>query len=592
MRFYLPFLILLFAACSSPRTAESDKATPHTVVADTSRLDYAEQRRFDALFLEAIVQKEKENYDAAHELLAEALRLNPDAPEALFEQGQIELAFASTADTLQRQRGDSLLRRAIALAPTNADYKETFAGLLVENNRYTEAIALYKELCADHPTPARLTTLVVLQEQAADFAGAAETLERLEVIDGRTERTSVEKFKLYSQIGDNEHAYKSIEDLCAEFPDDLRYRVLLGDLYQQKGYHEMALAVYQDVLTAEPENAYAQISLLAYYKQSGQDSLYLEAARRAVLNPRLEADARVEAMRGYAADALATGRDTTDVLRLFSRALAMPQENRSMAELCAQYMTQVGLPEEQLEQPMLAILSVEPADVLARLRLLTIYIKQEQPENVKRVCHEGRLYDPTQLVFYLYEGLANISLNDYPAAIEALEAGTDHIDASTNKEIASDLYAALGDAHHELGHTTKAYAAYEQALRYNPSNVSCLNNYAYFLSLEGKRLDYAAAMSRRTVEKEPDNATYLDTYAWVLYRQHRYAEARTYIDRAIADTEPNESNASLFHHAGDIYYRLRQHATALSFWIKALAATPPTDPDYATLQRKVRTRRL
>lgn len=595
MRFFLflsPLLIFILSACSSSRTAETDTPAPTTAAADTSRLDYADQRRFNALFLEAIRQKQKENYDAAHELLAEALRLDPDASEALFEQGQIELAFAAVADTAQRQRGDSLLRRAIALAPTNVDYKETLAGLYVERGKYAEAVELYKQLCADRPTAARLSTLVVLQEQAADFAGAAETLERLEVIDGRTEQTSVEKFKLYSQIGDNEHAYKAIEDLCAEYPDDLRYRVLLGDLYQQKGYHEMALAVYQDVLTVEPENSYAQISLLAYYKQSGQDSLYLEAARRAVLNPHLDAEARVEAMRGYAANSLATQSDTTDVLRLFDRALSMPQENRGMAELCAYYMTLVKRPEAELEKPMLAILSVEPDYSTARLQLLEIYIKQERFADAARICHEGRLYEPTRLIYYFYEGLAQLSLENYSAALEALEAGTECINASTDKEAASDLYASLGDTYHELGDKAKAYAAYEQALKYDPSNVGCLNNYAYFLSLDGQRLDYAAAMSRRTVEAEPDNATYLDTYAWVLYCQRHYAEARTYIDRALADLEPDESNASLFHHAGDIYYRCRQRNAALSYWIKALGVTPTSDPDYATLKRKVRTRKL
>lgn len=593
MRFYLLSLVLLLlSACTSSRTTESASTMPTTAVADTSRLSYADQRRFNALFLEAICQKEKENYDAAHELLDEALRLDPDASEALFEQGQIEVALAAYSDSLQRQRGDSLLRRAVELAPANVDYKETLAGLYVERGKYAEAVALYKQLCTDHPTPARLSTLVVLQEQAADYAGAVKTLERLEVMDGRTEQTSVEKFKLYSQLDDNEHAYKAIEDLCAEYPDELRYRVLLGDLYQQKGYHEMALAIYQDVLTADPQNSYAQISLLAYYKQSGQDSLYLEAARRAVLNPHLDAEARVEAMRGYAANSLATQSDTTDVLRLFDRALSMPQENRGMAELCAYYMTLVERPEAELEKPMLAILSVEPDYSTARLQLLEIYIKQERFEDAARICHEGRLYEPTRLIYYFYEGLAQLSLENYSAALEALEAGTECINASTDKEAASDLYASIGDTYHELGDNAKSYAAYEKALTYNPSNVGCLNNYAYFLSLDGQRLDYAAAMSRRTVEAEPDNATYLDTYAWVLYRQRRYAEARTYIDRALSGLEPDESNASLFHHAGDIYYRCRQRTDALAYWIKALGVTPASAPDYATLKRKVRTRRL
>lgn len=117
----------------------------------------------------------------------------------------------------------------------------------------------------------------------------------------------MEKFQTYLAMKDDEHAYQAIEDLCAEYPYDLRYRVLLGDLYDQHGYHEQALDIYRDVLTAEPDNSYAQISLLAYYKAAGADSLYLDLLNRVVLNPRTQSGARLEAMRGFAVDNVRNG---------------------------------------------------------------------------------------------------------------------------------------------------------------------------------------------------------------------------------------------------------------------------------------------
>lgn len=147
---------------------------------------------------------------------------------------------------------------------------------------------------------------------------------------------------------DDEHAYQAIEDLCAEYPLDLRYRVLLGDLYDQHGYHEQALDIYRDVLTAEPDNSYAQISLLAYYKAAEADSLYLDLLRRVVLNPHTQTGARIEAMRGYAADNLQRKADSIPVLKLFHEVLAQPQESRDMAELYASYVAERNMPTDSL----------------------------------------------------------------------------------------------------------------------------------------------------------------------------------------------------------------------------------------------------
>ena len=71
--------------------------------------------------------------------------------------------------------------------------------------------------------------------------------------------------------------------------------------------------------------------------------------------------------------------------------------------------------------------------------------------------------------------------------------------------------------HHLLGDTKSAYKAYDKALKIDPSYAPVLNNYAYYLSEEGKQLKKARSMSKKTIEAEPDNATYLDTYGWILH---------------------------------------------------------------------------
>ena len=586
--------MLALSSCSSHRkAAANDSLAPDVQPLVGKQLNAADQRQFNRLFLEAIRQKEKENYDAEYELLSEALLLNADAPEALYEMAQLKLSFGSMLDTLRRAEGDSLLRRAIALAPHDIDLQETLANQLANEGKHAEAIKLYKQIIGSRPDIDRLSVLVGLQEEAADYTGAIESLKRLEHIEGKNERFSLEMFKLYNQLGDNEHAYASIEALCEQYPYDLRYRVLLGDLYMQNGYHEMAQAIYKDVLTLEPDNSYAQISLLAYYKKMGKDSLYREMVDDVVLNPETKSEAKVEAMRGLVGESLQdqTPQDSVKVLSLFRRALRQPQENRTLAELCAYYMVGIGMPPASLKPVMEKIISVEPDYTRARLQLLDILIRENDMAGVASLCRDGMTYSPAEVIFYFYGGLAEIQLDHNEAAHRILQQGSTRITSETDTQTASDLLAALGDVCHEMKRNDEAYAAYEQALTYNPSNLMCLNNYAYFLSLDGRKLDYAAAMSRRTVDAESTNATFLDTYAWILFLQHQYTQAHIYIDQALAHLNAEEENGSIYDHAGDIYFRMKRPQEALKFWIKALSNT--TDAaDRARIKRKVARRRL
>ena len=596
----LPFaacisVMLLFTACHSakptanalPKAASvAHTSTAASMTISPPPLSYAQQRQFDELFLESVRQKEAEHIDAQFELLNAALQINPLADEALYEMGVLKLSYTTYSDTLSRQQGDSLLRKAVQLAPDNPYYKETLATYLANSAKYQEAINLYEELAEGHETDEILSTLIWLYKTSGDFAGAIRTIERLERTNGKSEALSMEKFQTFLAMKDDEHAYQAIEDLCAEYPYDLRYRVLLGDLYDQHGYHEQALDIYRDVLTAEPDNSYAQISLLAYYKAAGADSLYLDLLNRVVLNPRTQSGARLEAMRGYAVDNLRQHADSTPVLQLFRKALSQPQESRDMAELQAYYISERRMPTDSLLQALYTLLNIEPDYTKARLQVLQIMLQRGNMEQVAVTCREGELYDPNEVTFYYYEGIALYRMGRDRDAIATLQRGVERIDESTDRQLASDIYALLGDVLHGHGLKEEAYLAYDRALEYNELNLDCLNNYAYFLSLDNKQLSKAERMSRRTVEARGNDPTYLDTYAWILYLKRDYAQARIYIEEALRFAPDASESASLYDHAGDILLRLADRRQAASYWRKALQLT--TDRTLKrTLKRKL-----
>lgn len=578
MRHLIPcFLLLLLTACSGGREAASPQPREGARAgkAEASRLSYERERRYNELFLEAVRQKQLDRFDAEHELLKEALRVKPGAPEALYELALLKLAFFSFADSAARAEGIGLLKQAVEAAPENVYYKELYANFLASTGNYKAAIELVEALVEAKPESERLALLVQLYEADGDLPGAIRSLDRLERLEGRSEPISLEKFHVYDRMNDAENAYRAIEELCAEYPYDLRYRVLLGDLYDREGHHEMALDIYRDVLAAEPDNSYAQLSLLAYYKKAGADSLYLDLLNTVVLNPRTQTEARIEALRAYATDNLNAKADPAPVMALFRRALAAPQENRATAELAAHYMAALKMPEDSLRPVCRLMLEVEPDYSPARLQLLQYALLRGNIEEAEEICKEGELYDPSNLTFVYYRGVTLYRLGRNAAAVEVLRKGAlrtakDIDSESDDVEMRSDLYALMGDILHDEGQIYEAFNAYDKALEFNPTNYLCMNNYAYFLSLRGERLEEAEKMSRLTVEADRENETYLDTYAWVLFKLGRYEQARIYIDETVRHAEEVAGNASLFDHAGDIYLKLGKRREAARHWRTAL----------------------
>jgi Tfp pilus assembly protein PilF len=148
-----------------------------------------------------------------------------------------------------------------------------------------------------------------------------------------------------------------------------------------------------------------------------------------------------------------------------------------------------------------------------------------------------------------------------------------------------EINGMLGDAYNSTRQYLKSDKAYEDALAINPNNDFVLNNYSYFLSLRKEKLDVAEVMAGRLFKLHPDNATYLDTYAWVLYVREKYKEAKKVMEKAISISQVN---ATHFEHFGDILYKLGDVDGAVKQWEKARTLTS----DNETLNKKIANRKL
>lgn len=571
---------------------------PPVVEAGTFRaralLTVEQRRTFDKFYLEALRQKLKGNEDAAFELLNQALTINPNASEALYEQSQLLLQLDLPQDSDLVAKGDAMLLKAYQLEPENPFIRKSLALRWIAQKKYARAAHIYEEITAQNPQPADLNLLVNLHAAANNFPAALAALDRLTILEGNSIEMGLQRFNLYDAMGDKTRAYQSIIQLCEEHPDDLSFRVMLGDLYLKNGYDEPALAVYGDVLTTNPGNAQARLALLQYDYKMGVDTFHQHFSRLMCDTTISTAD-KIKTLQTFANEALQGRFDKKRLFQHFREALSTPQDSPDLGELAIAYAQSAGVPNDSLEAAFRAVLEADPEQEQARLQVLRFALLHRNIAEAAQLCRDGIALHPHQVVFYYYGGIALISQEQPLEAIAWFRQGAQQLTPANDAEIASELYAALGDVLYQQGLHREAFTALDSALVYNPENVNCLNNFAYYLSLSRTQLTKAAAMSAKAIGIEPDNPTYLDTHAWVLYRQRRYPEAKRYIDKVLDKIEeagaPEPEDANLYDHAGDIYFRLRKRREAVELW--RTAQDLATDAKLLrTLRRKIKNKRI
>ena len=526
-------------------------------------LSAEQQRKYDYFFLEAMRMKGKNEYDAAFGLLQHCLDINPTASSALYEISQYYMFLR------QVPQGQAALEQAVAFAPDNYWYSQGLVSLYQQQNELDKAAALLEKMVTRFPSKQDpLFSLLDIYSRQEKYNDVISTLNRLEKRLGKNEQLSMEKFRIYLQMKDDKKAFQEIESLVQEYPMDMRYQVILGDVYLQNGKKQEAYDVYQKVLAAEPDNPMAIFSMASYYKQTGQEELYQQQLDTLLLNKKVTPDTKVGVMRQMIVENEQADKDSTQIIALFDRIMKQEQDDPQIPMLYAQYLLSKNMESESV--PVLEqVVDLDPTNKAARMMLIGAAVKKEDYKQIIKVCEPGIEATPDALEFYYYLAVAYNQAEKPDSVISICKRALEHKTADGKKEIVSEFYSILGDMYHTQKQMKEAYAAYDSALVYNPSNIGALNNYAYYLSVERRDLDKAEEMSYKTVKAEPNNATYLDTYAWILFEKGNYAEARIYIDNAMK-SEGGDKSDVIVEHCGDIYYMTGDVDGALTYWKKAL----------------------
>ncbi len=518
----------------------------------------------------------------ARRLLREAIRIDSTYAPAYFALGTDNLA-ASPDEAV------AMARRAWTLDTANLWYERNYGQALLMAGRYPEALERYRRLIDKDPAdPDNFRLLAALYEQQRNPYMALVTLDSAELRFGRIPYLSAMKRRLLITTNQLDKAIAETREAVDETPYDTENRIVLASLYGLAKRDSLARAEYASVLAIDSANLTALMSLSDFYNDRRDFRSLLAVNQRLFNLDEMPVEEKIKRFGIFTSDNRFYREYYLQVNTLASTlAIRYPKDPR-IVELYGRHLINSGELEQALTLYKLHLTDTPPQETYYRW-VIDIESYLQRPDSVDRYVSAALQLFPEQADFHIATGNIHSYAGRHDEAARVYRQSLRYAD---NDSLRGAIWGLVGDAHHQRAEavlkaakksgTTETsrvraaarkamkscYDAYERSLRYHGDNALVLNNYAYFLSLDGVQLDRALAMAQRAVELTGNNPTYLDTQAWVLFRSGRTAKAKKIMQQAIA--LDGHASTELLVHYGDILHALHENFLAESYWRKAL----------------------
>lgn len=546
--FILFFLFIL------PAFADKKKKTENI-----QELDEKTRLEFDYSFMEGVRSKITGDYQAAIGWFDNCLKILPSSSVAKYEIAGILTAGEDYNGALQ------LAREAVAGNPDNMWYKILLANILQKKAMIEEACNVYADIIAKYPNKEEFYLIEAeLYISVEKWQKAIEVFDRYEQQNGITEPVSIEKIKLYTKLDDVKKASNELLKLIRKFPDKSEYLSLLAELYFNYNQDKKGLQILDRILKAEPDNGFVHFYLADYYRSKKELKEADRHTKEALVSDKIENGYKIQYILKLILNPDTTLTSDSQLDNYMNLLMQKYSDDLSVRALHSDFLKKdhkLAEARNELEY----ILSKDKNNYLIWEELLLMCNEMGDTTCMYRHGIEAIKYFPEQPLPYTLSGIALMMQKQFAEALPLFEKGVELTD--DKPELRSQFYSYLADCYYNLDSVERAFKMFDEVLKINPNDILVLNNYAYYLSLRNERLALAEKMSSQAVAMESDNATYLDTYAWVLYKRGEYSQARYYIKLAIEkDKDPS---GVLYEHYGDILYRSGEHQEALKMWKKA-----------------------
>ena len=510
-------------------------------------------------FVEALKNKEFGDFRQAIYILKKCAKIDTTCGACFFEIAKI---YEKADDKLNALK---YAIKAVEIDTINYWYLRFLAQLQIKNELYYEAECTYKKLVeyGSIKNDDWYNYSLVLFKSKKN-GEALNILNKIEYQNGVSEVVSIEKYKYYLNIKKYKIAENEILKLIKYFPDNYNYYGILAETYAIENKRKEALKYYFFILNNDSFNIKALTSLARFYLNTNDTDNARITYNKVFLDTKIEKTIKLQSLK----DCIINSYDQFMIYRYLPGIIkyyySIDSTNYFLLEIYCDYYEKIKNYKDAIKT-CFSIVRTKDNNQIYWQRIFYYYdILQEY----SKICYYAdsiiKIYPENQFI-NLIAGIANYQMNNKIKALDYLKRGYNNM--SNNNFINNQCILYLAETYYKLGKRDSAYFYFDLGIR-NMNNLIMMNNYAYYLSENSDSLEKAKHLSLITLKSEPENCTFLDTYAWILYKCKSYKLALKFIKSAYLKCGRN--NGDIIEHYGDILYCNNKKDKAIKYWRKAL----------------------
>ena len=536
------------------------------------------ERKLENIILTAVEKLNNQDIAGAKVILSDLVAADTDNDAAWYYMGQVAVYESDIA------LAEECFRKAAELDPSNFWYRHKLARLYSLTSKEVAA-EMYEQLMEDFPKKSDLYfEMVELYVAQREYEKALDTIDQIEKVFGPTEGLVVYAYRILYALGCQEEAQERLHKYNSRYSSPYVLS-LLADIELAEYSDSTAIKYYDEALELDSSYSPALIGKAEACRMSRRYDEYFPALDRFVENPAAGSAEKTD----YLSELVE--KSDPNFIRRF-----MPQIDTTMMKLSQAhpgdslvynirglYYFYTGRGKDALVQ-FRECVDTYPESYDAAATFVEFLMYEQMWDELSAEGRKAFERFPKETAFLEMASMGDYNLERYDKVLEICDKVLEVAPADSSKTLRA--WSTKGDVYHILGENKKAYKAYDKALKINPDYIYVLNNYAYYLSVEGKKLKKAYEMSRKTVEAEPDNATYLDTFGWILYLRGDLLEAKSFFKNAML--HGGKDSAVILDHYAEVLYSLKEYDLAMVYWNLALQKDDGSIPG---LKEKVESRR-
>lgn len=544
---FLAFFVL--TSCSVNKRATTKEVKKST----------ASEKEITYFFLEGCREKIVGNYDKAEQLFGKVTEVDPSNDAAYFELAKIQ------AEAKQYNKALLNAEKAIKLDKTNRYYYFLKSEIYKSIDQIDQSIKVLERALKIFPEdPEIYYELASEYIYLKQWSKAKDKYQMALDQFGPNPEISLQIIKIYVAQKNFKQAEADAKELVEKNPKEPLYWELLGDIYLAHDKVDLAEESYKQVLEIDPFNGYIHFVLGDIYLSQGNEAKAFKSVKNGFLSPNVDVDGKVKILLNYYEITQQKPQYLSNAYELCELMITVHKNAPQGFAVYGDFLLrEAKLPEAR--KMFRAAVNLAPDKYLIWNEIIVLDAQLNDQQSLLSDTEKAIELFPNMPDFFLYRGIVLAQNKRHEEAAEVFEAGKGVV--INNEPLKAQFYANLGDVYHELGEDEKSDKAYDKSLKILPENAFVLNNYSYYLSLRKIKLDLAETMSKKAIELEPKQASFLDTYGWILYQRGKYEEAKKYLDLALDNG--GMSSGTILEHYGDVLYQLKDEEGAKLYWEKA-----------------------